>query len=108
MTKDLDRLVPVTTFSKSDKIYLHTVWTNLTGEHEIKVFWIRPDKKIQETTRMKVNIPPNSPSYTTWSWLSFKKGLLDILPTEGKFIGLWKAQLFLDGKLLKEYPFSVL
>jgi hypothetical protein len=108
LTKDLTRLVPVTSFSKNDKIYLHTVWTNLTGDHEIKVLWIRPDKKIQETTLLKVKIPHNTSNYTTWAWLSFKKGLLDILPSEGKFIGLWKAQLYLDGNLLKEYTFSVL
>jgi hypothetical protein len=108
LTKDLTRLVPVTTFSKNDKVYLHTVWTDLTGNHEIKVLWLRPDKKVQETTRLQVKIPPKTQNYTTWAWLSFKKGLLDILPTEGKFIGSWKAQLFLDGNLLKEYTFSVL
>jgi hypothetical protein len=108
LTKDLTRLVPVTSFSKNDKIYLHTIWTNLTGDHEIKVLWLRPDKKVQETTRLKVKIPPETPNYTTWAWLSFKKGLLDIMPTEGRFIGSWKSQLFLDEKLLKEYTFSVL
>jgi hypothetical protein len=108
LTKDLNRLVPKASFSKNDNIYLHTVWTNLIGDHEIKVLWLRPDKKVQETTRLKVMIPPETTNYTTWAWLSFKKGLLDILPTEGKFIGVWKAQLFLDGNLLKEYTFSVL
>jgi hypothetical protein len=108
LTKDLTRLVPVTSFSKSDKIYLHTVWTDLAGDHEIKVLWLRPDKRVQETTRLKVSIPPKTQSYTTWAWLSFKKGLLDVLPMDGKFIGSWKAQLFLDGVLLKEYPFMVL
>ncbi|MFH0786882.1 MAG: hypothetical protein V2B13_04610 [Pseudomonadota bacterium] len=108
LTKDLTRLVPATSFSKNDQIYLHTVWTDLTGNHEIKVLWVRPDKTVQETSRIKVMIPPKTSSYTTWAWLSFKKGLLDFLPMDAKFIGSWKARLFLDGNLLKEYPFSVL
>ena len=92
---------------KNDKIYLYTVWTGLAGEHEIKVLWIRPDKGVQETTRFKIKVPPNTQTYTSWAWLSFKKGLLDILPTEGKFIGPWKARLFLDEKFLMEYAFKV-
>jgi len=108
LTKDLTQLIPATSFSKNDRIYLHTVWTGLQGAHEIKVLWIRPDKKVQETTRFKVNVPPKTPNYTTWAWLSFKKGLLDILPVEGKFIGSWKAQLFLDGRLMAEYTFSIM
>jgi hypothetical protein len=107
LTKDLTRLVPVTSFSRNDKIYLYTVWTGLAGDHEIKVLWIRPDKKVQETTRFKIKVPPHSMNYTSWAWLSFKKGLLDILPTEGKFIGPWKARLFLDEKFLAEYSFVV-
>jgi hypothetical protein len=107
LTKDLSRLVPAASFTKSDSIYLHTVWTNLIGNHEVKVLWVRPDKKVQETSRLKVNIPANTPVYTTWSLLSFKKGLLDILPLEGKFIGVWKARLFLDEQLLVEYEFTV-
>ncbi|MGC1404112.1 MAG: hypothetical protein WA974_14435 [Thermodesulfobacteriota bacterium] len=107
LTKDLTRLIPVTSFSKNDKIYLYTVWTGLAGGHEIKVLWIRPDKGVQETTRFKIKVPPNSQTYTSWAWLSFKKGLLDILPTEGKFIGPWKARLFLDEKFLMEYAFTV-
>lgn len=107
LTKDLTRLVPATSFSKNDKIYLYTVWAGLTGDHEIKVLWIRPDKAVQETTRFKVKVPPNTPTHMSWAWLSFKKGLLDILPTEGKFIGPWKARLFLDEKFLMEYPFTV-
>ena len=107
LTKDLTRLIPASSFSKSDKIYLYTVWKGLTGAHEVKVLWVRPDKGIQETTRFKIDVPLNAPNYNSWAWLSFKKGLLDILPTEGKFIGPWKARLFLDGTFLKEYAFSV-
>jgi hypothetical protein len=102
LAKDLTRLVPVTSFSRNDRIYLYTTWTNLTGPHEIKVLWIRPDQKVQETTRFKVNSPPAS-----WAWLSFSKGLLDLSSGDVKFIGSWKARLFLDGKFLKEYEFSV-
>jgi hypothetical protein len=107
LTKDLTRLIPVTSFSKSDKVYLYTVWTGLAGEHEVKVLWIRPDTGVQETTRFKIKVPPNAQTYTSWAWLSFKKGLLDILPSEGKFIGPWKARLFLDEKFLMEYAFKV-
>jgi hypothetical protein len=107
LTKDLNRPNPATSFSKNDRIYLLTVWTGLQGPHEIKVLWIRPDKTIQETVRLKENISSKPPSYTSWAYLSFTKGLLNISPVEGKFIGAWKAQLFLDGKLLKEYDFSV-
>jgi hypothetical protein len=108
LVKNLKQLTPATTFSKNDQIYLYTVWTGLTGDHELKVLWVRPDKKVQETTRFKVKIPPNTQNYTTWAWLSFKKGLLDFMASDAIFIGPWKARLFLDDKFLAEYPFSVL
>lgn len=108
LTKDLKRPVPTSSFSKNDRIYLVTTWTGLHGTHEIKVLWVRPDKTVQETVRLNENIPSGLPTYTTWAYLAFTKGLLNISPFEGKFIGSWKARLFLDGKLLKEYDFTVL
>ncbi len=108
LTKDLKRPVPTSSFSKNDRIYLVTTWTGLHGTHEIKVLWVRPDTKVQETVRLNENVSSRLPTYTTWAYLSFTKGLLNISPFEGKFIGSWKAQLFLDGKLLKEYDFTVL
>jgi hypothetical protein len=107
LTKDLNRPLPATTFSKSDRIYLVTFWTGLQGAHEIKVLWVRPDKTVQETVRLNENIPAKAPTYTTWAYLSFTKGLLNLSPSEGKFIGAWKAQLYLDGNLLKEFDFTV-
>jgi hypothetical protein len=107
LTKDLKRIIPSTSFSRKDRIYLYTTWTGLAGPHEIKVLWVRPDGKVQETVRIKENVPPHNPTFITWAYISFKKGLLNITPFEAKFVGQWKAQLFLDGKLLKEYPFSV-
>jgi len=107
LTKDKTRLNPVTSFSSNDRIYLYTVWTDLKGDHEIKVLWIRPDKTVQETSRFTINIPPDARNYTTWAWLFFKKGLLNISAIEEKFIGPWKARLFLDEKFMAEYEFSV-
>jgi len=107
LTKDLSRLIPIASFSRNDRIYLYTVWTGLQGAHEIKILWIRPDKKVQETVRIKEKISSKTPNYTSWAYLSFTKGLLNISPFERNFIGPWKAQLFLDEKLLKEYDFSV-
>jgi hypothetical protein len=107
LTKDLNRPIPARVFSKNDRIYLLTVWRGLHGPHEIKVLWVRPDKTVQETVRLKENIPANNPTFTSWAYLSFTKGLLNISPLEGKFVGDWKAQLFLDGNLLKEFDFSV-
>jgi hypothetical protein len=108
MVKDLNQLTPTTSFSKSDKIYLYTVWTGLTGDHKLKVLWVRPDKKIQETTQFEVKVPLKTLNYTTWAWLEFKKRPLDFMSSDAIFIGPWKARLFLDGKFLKEYDFSVL
>jgi hypothetical protein len=108
LIKDLNRRVPATSFSNNDRIYLLTVWTGLQGPHEIKVLWIRPDGKIQETVRLKENVSSKTPTFTSWAYLSFTKGLLNISPMEGKFTGAWKAQLFLDGTLLREYDFTVL
>jgi len=107
LTKDKTRLNPVTSFSTTDQIYLYTIWTSLKGDHEIKVLWIRPDKTVQETSRFTVKIPPNAQNYTTRAWLFFKKGLLNISSIEEKFIGPWKARLFLDEKIMAEYGFSV-
>jgi hypothetical protein len=107
LTKDLNRPIPVTAFSKNDRIYLLTVWTGLHGPHEIKVLWIRPDTTVQETVRLKENVSSKTPTFTSWAYLSFSKGLLNLSPLEGKFMGTWKAQLFLDGNLLQELGFTV-
>ncbi len=107
LTKDLKRPLSANSFSKNDRIYLLTTWTGLQGSHEIKVLWIRPDNTVQETVRLNENIPSKLPTYTSWAYLSFTKGLLNISSLEGKFIGAWKARLFLDGKLLKEFGFTV-
>lgn len=107
LTKDLKNIAPATSFSRNDRIYLYTTWRGLKGLHEIKVLWVRPDGGVQETVRIKEKVSPRNPTFTTWAYISFKKGLLNISPFEAKFIGRWKAQLFLDGKLLAEYPFSV-
>jgi hypothetical protein len=107
LTKNQTQLTPLTSFSLKDRIYLHTVWTGLKGDHEIKVLWIRPDKTVQETSRFTIKIPPDAQNYTTWAWLFFKKGLLNISAIEEKFIGPWKARLFLDDKSMAEYGFSV-
>jgi len=107
LTRDLNRLIPETRFSRSDRIYLNTTWTGLKGKHEVKVLWIRPDQKVQETTRFPFSVPNGNSSYQTWAWLAFKKGVLNISPGDAKFIGSWKAQLYLDGRLLTEYLFSV-
>jgi hypothetical protein len=107
LTRDLNRPVPLATFTRNDRIYLLTTWSGLQGAHEIKVLWVRPDGTVQETVRLNQNVSPGNPAVTTWAYLTFKKGLLNITPFEGKFIGAWKAQLFLDEKLLMEYPFNV-
>jgi hypothetical protein len=107
LTRDLNHLFPETRFSRSDRIYLNTTWTGLKGKHEVKVLWIRPDQKVQETTRFSFTVPSGNSSYQTWAWLAFKKGVLNISPGDTKFIGPWKAQLYLDGRLLTEYPFTV-
>jgi hypothetical protein len=107
LTRDLSNLAPDTRFSLNDKIHLYTVWTGLKGSHELMVKWVRPDGKVQETTRFKFSVPPADLHYRTWAWLSFKKSLLNISAGDSKFIGAWKARLFMDEKLLTEYPFQV-
>jgi hypothetical protein len=107
LTRDLSNLTPDTRFSLNDKIHLYTVWTGLKGSHELMVKWVRPDGKVQETTRFKFSVPAGDVNYRTWAWLSFKKSLLNITTADSKFIGAWKARLFMDEKLTAEYPFQV-
>jgi hypothetical protein len=107
LTKDLSNLVPGTRFSLNDRIYLVTVWNNLKNDHQLMVHWVRPDQKIQETTRFKFSVSDGAANYRTWAWLSFKKKLWNLSSSEGKFIGPWKARLFLDDKFLTEYPFEI-
>ena len=71
------------------------------------VHWVRPDQKIQETTRFSFSVDPGALTYRTWAWLSFKKKLWNLSSSEGKFIGLWKARLYLDDRFLMEYPFEI-
>ena len=107
LTRDLSNLTPATRFSLNDKIHLYTVWTGLQGSHALMVKWVRPDGKVQETTRFKFSVPAGDANYRTWAWLSFKKGLLNIRSGDSKFIGPWKARLFMDDKLMAEYAFQV-
>jgi hypothetical protein len=107
LTRDLSNLTPDTKFSLNDKIHLYTVWTGLQGSHALMVKWVRPDGKVQETTRFKFSVPAGDANYRTWAWLSFKKSLLNISSGDSKFIGPWKARLFMDDKLMAEYPFQV-
>ena len=106
LSRDLTHLAPDTRFSLNDRIHLYTVWTDLQGSHQVVVKWVRPDGKVQETTRFKFTVPEKTPHYRTWAWLEFKKSLLNI--PESKFIGPWKARLFLDNRQLAEYSFQVL
>jgi hypothetical protein len=107
LTRDLSNLAPAAKFSLNDKIHLYTVWTGLRGSHALMVKWVRPDGKAQETTRFKFSVPPGDVNYRTWAWLSFKKSLLNVSTADSKFVGPWKARLFLDEKLVAEYPFQV-
>jgi hypothetical protein len=107
LTKDLTGLAPSTRFSLNDRIYLVTVWTGLKNAHQFMVHWVRPDQKIQETTRFKFSVPEGTINYRTWGWLSFKKRLWNLSSSESKFIGTWKARLYLDDQFLAEYPFEI-
>lgn len=107
LTRDLSNLTPNTRFSLNDKIHLYTIWTGLKGAHRLMVKWIRPDGKVQETTRFNFSVPEKVDNYRTWAWLSFKKSLLNISAADSKFVGPWKARLFMDDKLVAEYPFQV-
>lgn len=71
------------------------------------VKWIRPDGKAQETTRFKFTVPEKEENYRTWAWLSFKKSLLNVTTADSKFVGPWKARLFMDDQLVAEYSFQV-
>ena len=107
LTKDLTNLAPSTRFSLNDRIYLVTVWTGLKNAHHFMVHWVRPDKKIQETTRFNFSVPEGTVNYRTWGWLSFKKRLWNLSSSESKFMGTWKARLYLDDQFLAEYPFEI-
>jgi hypothetical protein len=107
LTKDINNLAPSTRFSLNDRIYLVTVWTGLKNGHQLMVQWVRPDQKIQETTRFKFTVPEETINYRTWGWLSFKKKLWNLSSSEGKFIGTWKARLYLDDRFMAEYLFEV-
>jgi hypothetical protein len=107
LTKDLTSLAPSTRFSLNDRIYLVTVWNGLKNAHQFMVHWVRPDQKIQETTRFKFSVPEGTVNYRTWGWLSFKKRLWNLSSSETKFIGTWKARLYLDDQFLAEYPFEI-
>lgn len=106
LTRDLANLAPDTRFSLNDRIHLYTVWTGLKGSHQLVVKWVRPDGQVQETTRFTFSVPEKAPNYRTWAWLEFKKSLMNI--PESKFLGKWKARMFLDSKQMAEYEFQVL
>jgi hypothetical protein len=107
LTKDLTHLTPAVRFSLNDRIYLVTVWTGLKNDRRLMVHWVRPDQKIQETTRFNFSVGEGALTYRTWAWLSFKKKLWNLSSSEGKFIGPWKARLYLDDRFLMEYSFEI-
>jgi S1-C subfamily serine protease len=106
LTRDRTSLSASSRFSLDDRVYLVTVWTGLKNDHQFMVEWVRPDGYVQDTTRFNFTVPENTTKYRTWGWLSFKKRSWSF--TESKFIGNWKARLYLDGRFLAEYYFSVI
>ncbi len=109
LTKDQISLAPDTRFSINDRISFQTVWTGLTGTHEEKVRWIRPNGITHEQTRLTFTIPSGNPSYSTSACcLEFPtKQMVFISAHRLSYLGTWRAQLFLDGRLLSEYSFSI-
>ncbi len=108
LTKDQNTLTPSTQFTFSDRISLQTVWTGLTGTHEETVLWIQPGGQPHEKIQFKFIVPSGNSDYRTSACcLNFRKKRFFLSAKQIKYIGTWRAQLFLDGKLLSEYPFIV-
>jgi hypothetical protein len=108
LTKDPKSPTSATDFSLNDRVSLQTIWTGLTGTHEEKVLWIKPNGTTYEKIQFVFTVPPGTLSYRTSACcLEFRKKRFLISPRELSYFGTWRAQLFLDNKLLSEYSFFV-
>jgi hypothetical protein len=108
LTKDQSSPSPATRFSFTDRIAFQTLWTGLSGTHEQTVLWISPGGNPHQKNQLIFTVPSGTQSYSTSTCcLDFKKKRFFLSSKQMKYIGIWRVQLFLDGKLLSEYSFYI-
>jgi hypothetical protein len=108
LSKNQSLPAPETRFSYNDRISLHTTWTGLEGAHEKTIVWIAPENDTYQTNRVKFTVPTGKNTFQTMGCcLSFKKKKIFLSTRQITYFGLWRVQLFLDGKFLSEYSFQV-
>jgi len=112
LTNSLEKKVPVDEFRCEEKIFLYFTWFGLKGSHDLKVLWLKPGRRLQETTEYSF-ISKNQKELNTWLWLKLEKkgrekGIFSSDFVWFDFIGQWDVEIFLDEELLEKKNFKVL
>ncbi len=83
-------------FFADDRIYLWLNWTNVGGEHEVRVIWLDPDDNVITETAKKFN--SKSGNQITHFYID---------TTSSAPIGRWIAEIQIDGSFVRSYAFWI-
>lgn len=103
-----------TDFDCSEKVFLVLEIAGMEmGEHQLLVRWFDPRGKQEELTRYSFHYVGAGTRIWAWLRLSGPPGaaigrVFDPSFGMGSFIGKWRAEILIDGKLIGEREFEVL
>ncbi len=83
-------------FFADDRIYLWLNWTNVGGEHEVRVIWLDPDDNVITETAKKFN--SKSGNQITHFYIN---------TTSSAPTGRWIAEIQIDGSFVRSYAFWI-
>ncbi len=83
-------------FFADDRVYLWLNWTNVGGEHEVRVIWLDPDDNVVAETAKKFN--SKSGNQVTHFYLD---------TTSSAPSGRWIAEIQIDGTFVRSYAFWI-
>jgi len=83
-------------FLQGDVVHIWLAWENVTGQHEIKIAWVKPNDDV-EVVSSKV-FESETGMLETYFWLDTSA----TAPT-----GRWLAEVYLDDEFLRSYAFWI-
>ena len=96
---------PTTLFNtQDDQVVSHIKYVNLTGKHNLRWEWYRPDGKLYYKTN-KYPIRASKNTYVKEGSSSHKISIKGTKAT--RYIGNWKVKIFLDNRLYASNYFKI-
>lgn len=97
-------------FGFGEKVYATAVFDRVeSGDHVLAFRWFNPRGGLQETFRRSFSSPGGE--YRAWSWLELRGEEWLGFPLgplgPGRFLGRWRIEVELDGKIISRDRFTV-